>query len=48
MIFKLILPKYEVVLLKSFLSLHNFGALKCENQIYEENKGFECIFFKLK
>ena len=34
-----------MVLRKSFLSLHNFWVQKCKNRVFEENKGFEGIFF---
>ena len=30
---------------KNFLSLHDFWVQKCKNQLFEENKRFECSFF---
>ena len=30
-----------------FLSLHNFGS-KCKHQLFEENKGFKCISFRIE
>ena len=30
------------------VSLYNFWAQKCKNQIFEENKGFSPVFFELK
>ena len=27
---------------KSFLSLHDFWVQKCKNQLFEENKRFDC------
>ena len=37
-----------MVLLKSFLSLHNFWIQKCKKQNFEENKGFERSFLRIK
>ena len=34
--------------LKSFLSLHDFWVQKCKNQIFEENKRFECRFYQIQ
>ena len=35
-----------MVLWKSFLSLHDFWVQKCKNQLFEENKRFECSFYR--
>ena len=34
--------------LKSFLSLHDFCVQKCKNQLFEENKRFECSFYQIQ
>ena len=33
--------------LEEFLSLHNLWVQKCKNQIFEENKRFECSFYQI-
>ena len=33
---------------KSFLSLHDFRVQKCKNQLFEENKRFECSFYQIQ
>ena len=55
MILKRFLPKYVHFnglklsgVWKSFLSFHDFGVQKCKNQIFEENKGFECSFIEME
>ena len=36
------------MLLKSYISLHNFLAQKCQNKIFEKSKGFECSFLRIE
>ena len=31
-----------------FISVHYFGVKKCKNQLFEENKRFECSFYRIK
>ena len=33
---------------KSFLSLHDLWVQKCKNQLFEENKHFECSLYRIK
>ena len=33
---------------KIFLSLHVFWVKKCKNQIFEENKRFECSVYQIQ
>ena len=33
---------------KIFLSLHDSGVEKCRNQLFEENKRFECSFHRIQ
>ena len=40
--------KLSGVLEEFFLSIHDFWFQKCKNQIFEENKRFECSFIKFK
>ena len=34
--------------LEEFLSLHDFRFQKCINQLFEENKRFECSFYQIQ
>ena len=38
----------KAVFWKSFLSLHDIWVQKCKNQIFEENKRFECNFYQIQ
>ena len=33
--------------MEEFLSLHDLGVQKCKNQFFEENKRFECSFYRI-
>ena len=34
--------------LNCFLSLYDFVVQKCKNQRFEENKGFQCSFYRIE
>ena len=36
------------VVWKGFLSLYGFWVQKCKNQLFEENKRFECSFYRIQ
>ena len=37
-----------MVFWKSFLSLYDFLVQKCKNQLFEDNKRFECSFYRIQ
>ena len=37
-----------MVFWKSFASFNYFGVQKCINQLFEENKRFECSFYRIQ
>ena len=41
-------PKLSSALEEFFLSLHNFWVQKCQNQLLEENKRFNCSFDQIE
>ena len=40
--------QFNALKLSGALSQHNFWVQKCKNQLFEENKRFECSFIELK
>ena len=44
----IVMDSSYAVFQKSFLTLHDFWVQKCKNQIFEENKRFECSFYRIK
>ena len=34
--------------LEELVSLHDFWVQKCKNQIFEQNKRFECSFYQIQ